>query len=392
MKHRALTPFVVAAGLLLPIAAALHAAPNPGATTPGSAPAPTHPPCAEVCATAVRALGECDLEGQSSVADRLVAIGEQARRAQLDCAAYCEHAQEAEIARADACFPKEKCDDYRECLSEVGGVAPVAPASVKRRATDGAEMVLVPAGPAVLGVPRVAKALRETTRATVAVPAFWIDRSEVTVAQYRKCQQARACRSPGVDGERLPPSATPEGEPLALEGCNWGAPRRDDHPINCVDYYAAKAYCAFAGARLASEVEWEKAARGTDARRYPWGIWDLSCERLVWDPSGSASSRGCSKRSTAEVGSRPAGDSPFGVHDMAGNVWEWVAGSYVEERHAEVRDDDASGPERAYGVIRGGGWGIDEGDALAHDSTSRMRWFKDNRIEGVGFRCAGGEP
>jgi len=366
---------------------------DPVATTSASAAAspsapPTPPTCEEACATAVRALGECELSGGGL----LVAIGGAARLSQLDCKGYCATIDSAEVTRIDACFPRLRCEDYRACLAEVGATATRASETTTRE-RDGAEMITVPAGPFVRGVPRVARALRDVERKTVELPAFRIDRDEVTVARYRRCYAEGGCKPPSVDGEPDPATVSEDSETTPkLRGCNWGVAGRDKHPINCVDYAGARAYCAWVGARLPTELEWEKAARGGDARRYPWGVWDRTCKRLVWDSGNSIPTRGCSKRSTAEVGTYPGGDSPFGVHDMAGNVWEWVGGMYVEGEYADPQTDATLAPGQAYGVVRGGGWGRDDGDALAHDVTTRFMWFKEHRIEGVGFRCAMGAP
>jgi formylglycine-generating enzyme required for sulfatase activity len=401
MNRRLLTPsflFVTAAAIasvaFLPSRSASSADPVP---TSASAVAPTATapvtPCEEVCSTARRALGECDLAD----GPLLAAINEQARRAQLDCKAYCATASPDEVQRIDACFPRQRCGDYRACLSALGTTK--APSNATTRERDGAEMVTIPAGPVVLGVPGAARTLRDVERTSREVGAFRIDRFEVSVAQYRRCFADGACPPPSVDGQPDPatlqdPSESAEGEekPPTLQGCNWGMPGRAKHPVNCVDYHSARAYCRWAGARLPSELEWEKAARGADGRRFPWGFADRTCSRLTWDPGNSLSTRGCSQRSTSEVGSHPGGDSPYGVSDMSGNVWEWVGGLYDEKAYADPKTDDLLTPAQVYGVIRGGGYGRDDGDVVSHDASTRFRWFKQHRREGVGFRCATEAP
>jgi hypothetical protein len=121
-------------------------------------------------------------------------------------------------------------------------------------------------------------------------------------------------------------------------------PGREDHPINCISWAEASTYCGWAGTvahkRLPTEAEWEKAARGDDARIYPWGDVPLpSCTHVSMNegPGG-----GCGNFSSLPVGSKPLGDSPYGVHDMAGGVWEWTADWYGVYDVAE--DDNPTGP------------------------------------------------
>lgn len=415
----------VGAAAFLPLGSASSADPVASASaTATRAEAPPNaapPPCEEVCATALRALGECDLDLACSatsgtpLAQAIRAAGEcdvsegrlqgavslQARRQQLDCKGFCATIPPDEVRRIDACFPRWQCSDFKECLAAVG--ASNHPAGVSVRERDAAEMVTIPAGPFVRGVPAAARTLRDVDRSTVDVGAFRIDRFEVTVDQYSRCYSDRACPPPSIDGELDPATVrtnfedwNQDGvfrsvpEPRKLEGCNWGVAGRAKHPVNCVDYRSARAYCEWAGARLPSELEWEKAARGTDGRRFPWGVWDRSCARLTWDPDNSYATRGCSAISTSEVGAKPGGNSPFGVSDLGGNVWEWVGGLYHPSEYADPKTDFDLTPAQVYGVIRGGGWGRDDGNAYSHDASTRFRWFKQHRIEGVGFRCAMG--
>ncbi len=168
----------------------------------------------------------------------------------------------------------------------------------------------------------------------VTLSSFSIDLTEVTVAAYRLC----------VDEGRCSPSIT-------WDRCNGGRVDRDDHPINCVDWLQAKAFCAWAGKRLPTEEEWEYAARGRDARRWPWGnappgpellnACDKECARarqrsqsleapLLFEASDGWAT-------TAPVGSYPEGESAFGVLDLAGNVWEWTASPFCTYAGAPAR-------------------------------------------------------
>ena len=206
------------------------------------------------------------------------------------------------------------------------GPAPSGAGLTRTRDTDGAEMVFVPAGEFQMGSDpsdRDADAAEQPAHA-VYLDAYWIDRTEITNARYRTCVAAGACRpshftdDPHFNGDRQP-----------VDGVTW-----DD----------AVAYCRWAGGRLPTEAEWEKAARGTDGRLYPWGNdWDESLARTFE----------IKPLQTVEVGSFPAGASPYSCLDMAGNVWEWVAdrfGPYPSDRQVNPRGSDTGG----FRVLRGG--------------------------------------
>jgi formylglycine-generating enzyme required for sulfatase activity len=146
------------------------------------------------------------------------------------------------------------------------------------------------------------------------VATYWIDLTEVTVAAYDECVNAGVCTPPAVD----PTDPNPQW-------CNWQVAGREDHPVNCVDWSQADAYCAWAGKRLPDEWEWEWAARGRDAARpYPWGDEFPSCMR-AWMIDDAAGGPGRGTLSTASVGSKPSGASRDGVLDLGGSVWEWTA-------------------------------------------------------------------
>ncbi len=174
---------------------------------------------------------------------------------------------------------------------------------------------------------------------------FRIQRTEVTQADYQKCIDAGRCTIP-----------THAFQPK----------RKPKHAVVGVSWSEARAYCAFIGGRLPSEAEWEKAARGSDGRTYPWGNAKPSCQLAHYTTC---------KVPRPAVGSHPKGESPFGVLDMAGGVDEWVADTYV----ARSSGAKASGQR----VARGG----------AHDpwhirSTARSALAPEFQGEDLGFRCA----
>jgi iron(II)-dependent oxidoreductase len=264
---------------------------------------------------------------------------------------------------------------------------PVALLALSATAVCGADQpegaILIPAGPFAMGCSAGDADCRtdEGPRggATVMVNAFWIDRHETSVAEYRACVEAGACERP-FDHERNP-------------FCNFGAAGRDDFPLNCVDWFQARAYCEWRGARLPSEAEWEKAARGGTATRYPWGDEAASCEYAVMDDgvyiSADGESDGCGRNRLQVRGSREP--NPFGLYDMQGSVAEWVYNWYepdaIEQRYA---NGDLSGPDEGRRrVIRGGAW--DEGPAAQRSSSRWAKVPKGHRsIYGSnGFRCAG---
>jgi formylglycine-generating enzyme required for sulfatase activity len=235
-------------------------------------------------------------------------------------------------------------------------------------------MVCVPGGPFQYGciaeVEEFGDCFPEPPLHEIFLPTFEIDAHEATVAEYWACVDAGAC-------SRSTPGAGLLGEVQTTQ-IGW------DYPINCVDWAQAVAYCEWMGKRLPSAMEWEKAARGSDGRLFPWGNEAPDCSRTVWwpdypdGPGPYPAGAGCATGAPQPVGSRPAGASPYGALDMAGNVSEWVA-------------DDAtnvSGDELIK-MLRGGAFLHHEADVLY---TFRQLGFTavgdGNMFNGI--RCARG--
>ena len=218
---------------------------------------------------------------------------------------------------------------------------------------DGADMVYAPAGEFIMGEDGAPDAPKHT----VYLDGYWIYRNDVTVAQYRKF-----CRATG----RRMPDAPDSG---------WD----DDHPMVKVTWDDAKAYCDWAGVSLPTEAQWEKAARGTDGRKYPWGNdWDATKAVCNLAPQNASDS--------APVGSKPDGASPYGCLDMAGNVRQWCADCYDNAYYTHSPARNPTGPATGtYRVLRGGAWsGEDDTDFLSAGRES------DNPCDGYvlnGFRC-----
>jgi len=196
----------------------------------------------------------------------------------------------------------------------------------------------------------------------VFLDAYYIDKYEVTVAQYRECVNAGICTNPDT-----------------VLKCNWNVSGRENHPINCVDWYQAKAYCQWVGKRLPTEAEWEKASRGTDGRIYPWGNeWDCykSCNSVP----------PCSNSFTCPIGSHPDGKSPYEVMDMGGNIGEWVADWYDNAYYGYSPLDNPQGPSSgSESGVRGGSWWDDF--PLALRASVRARMPPAARTWVIGLRC-----
>lgn len=235
-------------------------------------------------------------------------------------------------------------------------------------AGTGHEMVLVPAGDFAMGSSNDASDASEGPVHTVCLDAYYVGRHEVSNAQYQAYVQATG---------RAPSEAAPDER---LNG--------PEQPVVGVTWYDARDYCAWAGLRLPTEAEWEKAARGTDGREYPWGNTAPDGTRANYEDAYTevTGSAGDGYEFTAPVGNYPAGASPFGALDMAGNVWEWTADWFDSEYYTVSPGRNPKGPSDSSGrVLRGGSWHYDAGFLRA---SSRFATYPGKAYYTVGFRCA----
>jgi formylglycine-generating enzyme required for sulfatase activity len=236
-------------------------------------------------------------------------------------------------------------------------------------------MIRIEAGTFVMGKDTEGKGDRPAHKVKV-TKAFLMDRTEVTAEAYGACIEAGACERRTLHvGKKI----------QGAWGCNQEKVYAS-HPANCVDRQQAAAYCAWMKKRLPTEAEWEYAARGTDERDFPWGsTTPTSCAQgVISGVSGACGER----KGTFPVASAPEGKSPSGLHDMAGNVWEWVADDYAPYPDSEVIDPMITVPETANptkGVLRGGSW--DYG-AQAARTTYRLPFVAEAGNGSIGVRCA----
>ena len=220
---------------------------------------------------------------------------------------------------------------------------------------DGAEMVYVPAGDFIMGSNAPAANADERPEHTVYLDAFWLYRTTVTNSQYRQCIEAEVC-----EGNK---SRYPE----------------DNLPAVNVSWFDAKTYCEWAGGQLPTEAQWEKGARGTDGRAFPWGEQMPTCDL--------ANFKNCFKSKEIDVFRLPAGASPYGALHMVGNVWEWVWDWYDPGYYRVSPQSNPTGPasvEEDFRVQRGGSF---ENEPNALYITLRARAKPDKADYRKGFRC-----
>ncbi len=276
------------------------------------------------------------------------------------------------------------------CLLSIGSGADDQPQIAKEYhppGTKGGPMVFVPEGEFIMGC--YGKTFRkcnedrykEVPYHKVFLDAYYIDKYEVTVARYAECVQDGGCKTPGYFPEEK----------------KWDEPGTENLPVRFVDWQEAKTYCEWAGKRLPTEAEWEKAARGTDGANYPWGNRAPTCAYAVMyvlkrkKPACGAKD----EHAPWPVGSKPKGVGPYGAMDMAGNVFEWTADWWDREYYKNSPYKNPPGPaaeptqysrnKRGLRVSRGGSY-KEHPDLLL--SFSRWILFPEKYYEDVGIRCA----
>jgi len=233
-------------------------------------------------------------------------------------------------------------------------------------------MVLIPAGEFLMGSDKVDTEgkgaefgtikpwyLDEHPLHKVYLPVYFIDKSEVTISTYKRFVDATGSRAPE----------------------NWNSGRvpagRENYPVTFVNWYDAERFCKWSGKRLPSEAEWEKAARGTDGRDYPWGN-DFDPAKANTGDSGFGD--------LTPVNSFENGKSPYGVYDMSGNVWEWTSDWYKPYPGSDYASEMYG--EKAK-VIRGGSWGGVGHYAIPYFYRTSYRFYinPDGAFPDAGFRC-----
>lgn len=285
-------------------------------------------------------------------------------------------------AYADACrdchtnpkYKKEDIAQLKECLAchgsaghpykKVIGAAEAAErtspqyAPAQAKTVDTKDMILIPEGEFIMGTDD--RLNDEKPAHVVYIKAFYVDKFEVTNEAYKKFVDAAGHKSPDN-----------------WEQNNYPADKRR-HPVILVDWNDASAYCAWTGKRLPRETEWEKAARSTDGRIYPWGNkWDIN--------KSNNPLRG--HQGTMDVGSFEAGTSPYGLYDMSGNVWEWVDDYYVPHPGSDFISPEFGAK---YRMLKGGSWWDCSFYSCGISAPVFNRAFFDpsTKNDSFGFRCA----
>jgi formylglycine-generating enzyme required for sulfatase activity len=291
------------------------------------------------------------------------------------CIGSCRESRKAALyAAGEAAMAARRWDEAVVCFESVVDADP-GYGEVQNKLAQALDnsVAHVPRGEFVMGSDT--GDIDERPQRLVYLDAFEIDRYEVTNVQYRRFLMAA-----GRDGPRRW-----EGryEHLLLKGSpDWDGdaypPGEAMYPVAGIQWQDAIAYCTWVGKRLPTEADWEKAARGTDGRTYPWGE--------MWE-AGRANTSDSGLQYPEPVGSHPSGASPYGVLDMSGNLWEWVSDLYDSQYYSYASGSNPAGPSSGTGerVLRGGAW--DSPADQARTSYRNATHFFGPNFR-VGFRCA----
>lgn len=246
--------------------------------------------------------------------------------------------------------------------------SPAMAAAPASKELDSVPMVTIPAGEFLMGNPEGKGRADEWPQRSVYLDAFAIDQVEVTNERYLAFV--------ATTGHRNPPNPYGTGPLQSAKGI-------EQLPVVQTTWYDAKAYCSWAKKRLPTEAEWEKAARGTDGRLFPWGNEPATPKHANFDREWE------DEKTLYPVGSFPEGDSPYGVKDMAGNAREWVSDWYDADYYKHAPERNPQGPDKKGVVrsIRGGSWHSPLADIT---SSARGRGGFALQTHGTGFRCARG--
>lgn len=251
------------------------------------------------------------------------------------------------------------------CILVIAGEVDVARGNHIPEKVEDSTMVLIPEGTFLRGSAQGDGRSDETPQTEIFVKSFHIDMFEATYGQYLNFLSQT--------GHREPFNVFGENSIFSQKGIM-------DLPVVQVTWNDAQDYCDWVGKRLPTEAEWEKAARGSDGRKYPWGNITPTSERANYDTEWG---EGAALHS---VGSHPSGVSPYGIHDMSGNIREWVSDWYSEDYYAHSPSRNPEGPQSGLlKVIRGGSWHSLNSDIRA---AARGKGGFALKTHGVGFRCA----
>lgn len=282
------------------------------------------------------------------------------------------------IADKDPIIDSEEDDDKTDSDTDLNEI------------NDLGSIVDVPAGEFKMGCNNVVDfdcSYDEYVRHDVTLSAYKIDKYEVTVGEYQKCVDSGNCSEAHYN----------DGECILFDhkGTLGSSFQEKNKPVVCVEWAEAVKYCEWAGKRLPTEAEWELAARGKKELKYPWGNTpEANCDYAVMiifhGGEDEIPKTGCGTSSPMVVGSKKAGESPYGAYDMSGNVYEWVSDWYDEYYYEDSPDENPTGPETGtLRVIRGGSW-----ISSLYDTDLNLRVsgrdFSDPGlgVYDIGFRCA----